>query len=46
VDIDGNPMGAPQPFPSFHGFDDWSYVKQQLQIAPDAIDHLPKRAVQ
>jgi hypothetical protein len=34
----------PNSFP-LHGFDDWSYVKQQLQIPPDVIDQLPKRAV-
>jgi hypothetical protein len=31
---------------TLHGFDDWSYIKQQLQIQPDVIDQLPKRAVQ
>lgn len=30
---------------TLQGFDDWSYVKQQLQIAPDVIDRMPKRAV-
>ena len=28
-----------------YGFDDWTYVKQRLQIRPDVIDQLPKRAV-
>jgi hypothetical protein len=26
-----------------HGFDDWSYVKQQLQVPPEAIESGPKR---
>jgi hypothetical protein len=30
---------------TLHGFDDWTYLKQQLQRPPDEIDHLPKRAV-
>jgi hypothetical protein len=30
---------------TLRGFDDWAYVKQQLQRPPDEIDHLPKRAV-
>jgi len=26
-----------------HGFDDWSYIKQQLQVPPEAIELGPKR---
>jgi Metallo-peptidase family M12B Reprolysin-like len=26
-----------------HGFDDWSYVKQQLQVPPDVIELTPKK---
>ena len=41
ADIDDN--GAANR--TLHGFDDWSWVKQQLQIPPDVIDRLPKRLV-
>ena len=41
-DID-NDNGTPNTL--LHGFDDWSYVKQQLQISPDVIDQMPKRIV-
>ena len=37
--------GLPPSSLPLHGFDDWSYVKQQLQIPPDVIDQLPKRGV-
>ena len=30
---------------TLYGFDDWTYVKQQLQLPPEVIDQLPKRAV-
>jgi hypothetical protein len=40
-DIDGDTAFANT---TLYGFDDWTYVKQQLQIPPDVIDHLPKRA--
>ena len=26
-----------------HGFDDWSYIKQQVQISPDVIEFTPKK---
>jgi len=42
VDIDGDDGFADN---ILRGFDDWTYVKQQLQRPPDEIDHLPKRAV-
>ncbi len=42
-DIDGDNGHANT---TLRGFDDWTYVKQQLQIPPDVIDHLPKRAMQ
>jgi len=28
---------------TLYGFDDWTYVKQQLQLPPEVIDQLPKR---
>ena len=42
ADID-NDNGTPNT--TIHGFDDWSYVKQQLQVAPDVIELMPKRVV-
>ena len=30
-------------FTILHGFDDWSYIKQQLQIPPDAIELIPRK---
>jgi hypothetical protein len=30
---------------TLYGFDDWSYIKQQLQTPPDQIDRMPKRGV-
>ena len=41
-DVDGDDA---QHTSTLYGFDDWTYVKQQLQIRQDVIDQLPKRAV-
>lgn len=40
ADVD-NDNGTPNTI--LYGFDDWSYVKQQLQIPPDAIEVTPKK---
>jgi hypothetical protein len=40
ADID-NDDGSPNA--TLHGFDDWSYIKQQLQVPPDVIESGPKR---
>jgi hypothetical protein len=42
ADID-NDDGIPDYL--LHGFDDWTYVKQQLQIPPEVIESGPKRTV-
>lgn len=42
ADID-NDNGIPNHI--LHGFDDWSYIKQQLQISPEVIESGPKRIV-
>jgi hypothetical protein len=39
-DLD-NDNGSPDA--TLHGFDDWSYIKQQLQVPPESIEFGPKR---